>query len=204
MKRILFLLCWSSLTYAQPLNIKKNDGGLFSIGARSTISAFNHGEFGNTGFGIGGQYRIQLSDRVNTDWFLDYITGNMEDLAFRTDYHIGWSVLFYPLKPKVNQVVKPYILAGHCFDYSLLKENSNHSNKMNRWSSAVQGGLGTHINLTQRMDISLVAQYMIHLGTDIHVHQEENSVVFEEEKGGSLEGHLLFHIGLNYKIGDLW
>ena len=94
MKRILFLLCWSTLSYAQPLKIKKNDSGLFSLGARTTISTFNHGEFGNSGFGIGGQYRIQLADRVNTDWFLDYITGNMEDLAFRTDYHFGWSVLF--------------------------------------------------------------------------------------------------------------
>ena len=75
---------------------------------------------------------------------------------------------------------------------------------MDRWSSAVQGGVGTHINLTQRMDISIVSQYMIHLGTDIHVAQIENTVVFEEEKGASLEGHLLFHIGLNYKIGDLW
>jgi hypothetical protein len=28
--------------------------------------------------------------------------------------------------------------------------------------------------------------------------------VFHNEKGASLEGHLLFHFGINYKIGDLW
>jgi hypothetical protein len=54
------------------------------------------------------------------------------------------------------------------------------------------------------MDLSLVTQYMIHLGTHIHAEQLANEIVFTEEKGASLEGHLLIHIGLNYKIGDLW
>jgi hypothetical protein len=203
--RITFLLLFFTIVAnAQPLTLKKNEGGLFSLGARTTISTFNHGEFGNSGFGLGGQFRVQLSDRVNTDWFLDYITSDLDQLAFRTDYHIGWSVLFYPLKPKERQVVKPYILAGHCFDYTVLKENTDHTNQLDRWSSAVQAGIGTHFNITQRMDLSLVTQYMIHLGTHIHAEQLANEVVFTEEKGASLEGHLLIHIGLNYKIGDLW
>ena len=204
MRYLIPFLLVAGIASAQPLTIRKNEGGLFSLGARTTISTFNHGEFGNSGFGLGGQFRLQLSDRINTDWFLDYITGDLDDLAFRTDYHIGWSVLFYPLKPKENQKVKPYILAGHCFDYSILKENTNHFNQLDRWSSAVQAGIGTHFNITQRMDLSLVTQYMIHLGTDIHAEQVGSNVVLTEEKGASLEGHLLIHVGLNYKIGDLW
>ena len=45
---------------------------------------------------------------------------------------------------------------------------------------------------------------MVHLGTDIHTELENGVVVFREENGASLEGHLLFHIGINYKIADLW
>ena len=187
----------------QEMKIKNNDGGIFSLGVRTTISTFNHGEFGNTGTGVGGQFRLQFADRVNSDWFFDYITGNIEDFAHRTDYHIGWSVLYYPTKSS-DVKLRPYFLAGHCFDYTRLTDNSNHNNFIERWSSAVQGGAGVHYNLSRRLDLSFVGQYMIHLGNHVHAHRHGNQVEFHEEKGASLEGHLLFHVGINYKIGDLW
>lgn len=202
----LFISCcllFATIATAQPLNIKKNQGGIVSLGGRTTISTFNHGEFGNTGLGLGGQARVQFADQLNTDWFFDYITGDVDDIANRTDYHIGWSVIFYPTK-KMEVPVRPYILAGHCFDYTKVVDNRNSSNFMERWSSAVQGGAGVHFNLSQRLDLSVVGQYMVHLGTDVHAEMHENVVHFEEEKGASLEGHLLFHVGINYKIADLW
>jgi hypothetical protein len=61
-----------------------------------------------------------------------------------------------------------------------------------------------HINLSERLDLSVVSQYMIHLGTDIHADRHDTEVHFHQEKGASLEGHLLFHVGINYKIADLW
>jgi hypothetical protein len=187
---------------AQPLDIKGNDGGMFSLGARTTISTFNHGEFANTGTGIGGQFRLQFADRVNSDWFFDYITGDIEDFAHRTDYHIGWSVLFYPTEG--GKLFRPYVLAGHCFDYTRLVDNSNSLNYLERWSSAVQGGAGVHVNLSPRLDLSVVGQYMIHLGNHVDAEQLNGTVEFRSEGGGSLEGHLLFHVGINYKIADLW
>jgi hypothetical protein len=202
--RLLLLFCLFGLnSFAQPLNIINNYGGLISLGVRTTLSTFNHGQFGNTGMGVGGQFRLQFADRVNSDWFFDYITGDIEDYASRTDYHIGWSVLFYPTK-KTDVIARPYILAGHCFDYTRLVDNSDPNNFMERWSSAVQGGAGVHFNLSQRLDLSVASQYMIHLGNHVDAHLHGGEVEFHSEKGASLEGHLLFHAGINYKIADLW
>lgn len=193
----------SSLVNAQDIQLKNNQGGLLSLGVRSTISAFNDSKTNNFGKGIGGQFRMQLSERVNTDWFFDYLTSDIGSVAHRSDYHIGWSVLFYPYL-KENQLIKPYIVAGHCFDYSYMAENIDKNNSDERWSSAVQAGIGTHINLSKRMDLSLTSQYMIHLGNHIDPVISSSSIVFQNEGGISLEGHLLLTVGLNYKLIDLW
>ena len=193
----------STLVNAQDIQLKNNQGGLLSLGVRSTISAFNDSKTNNFGKGIGGQFRMQLSERVNTDWFFDYLTSDIGSVAHRTDYHIGWSVLFYPYL-KENQLFKPYILAGHCFDYSYMVDNVDKNNFAERWSSAVQAGIGTHVNITKRIDLSLTSQYMIHLGGHIHPIINQNSVSFQNETGVSLEGHLLITVGFNYKLIDLW
>jgi hypothetical protein len=96
------------------------------------------------------------------------------------------------------------MLTGHCFDYSKIQANSNQFNFAERWSSAVQAGLGTHIRLTERLDLSLTMQYMFHLGKHLHAHWINNEVNYVEEKGSSLEGHLLMNASINYKIGKLW
>ena len=198
------MLIVPSFGYSQPLKIKKNQSGIFSLGVRTTVSTFNGGDFGNNGFGVGGQYRVQFANRINTDWYFDYITANIEDYAKRIDYHIVWSVMYY-FTDKPNPLLKPYILAGHCFDFTELTSNYDASNKASRFSSAVQAGAGVHLNLSERMDLSFVTQYMIHLGEDLHAHRHSDGTVgFEKEKGSGLEGHLLFHIGINYKIADLW
>jgi hypothetical protein len=95
---------------------------------------------------------------------------------------------------------------GHCFDYTHLTDNRDPGNYIKRWSSAVQGGVGMHWNLTPRLDLSFVTQYMFHLGNHVHADRHDDGTVhFHKEKGGaSLEGHLLFHVGINYKIADLW
>lgn len=199
---VLFLLGFFS--FSQELNVKNNYGGMFSLGMRTTLSTFNGHHDESNGLGVGGQFRIQFADRVNSDWFFDYINSEIGDFANRTDYHIGWSVLYYPTSnPK--SFVRPYILAGHCFDYTRIVSKSDRNNLMERWSSAVQGGAGVHFNLSDRLDLSLVGQYMVHLGTEIHTELQSGGIVqFEEGTGASLEGHMLFHLGINYKIGDLW
>lgn len=195
-----------SISNAQPISLHKTRGGLVSLGLRTTYSSFNDGSWSNAGSGTGGQFRVQVSDRLNTDWYFDYITGNISDYAHRDDYHIGWSVLFYLRNNPVEKAptLLPYILAGHCFDYTKQIDNLNTNNFGQRRSSAIQAGIGTHFNITERFDISLVGQYMLHLGTDIHASKEDGVVSFEKESGVNLEGHLLLHVSLNYKIFDAW
>jgi len=196
------ILFYTALSHAQSMSYKGGQGGTFSLGQRTTFSAFNDGGSQKSALGIGGQFRIRLAERVNTEWFADYLPAT-DNYTRREDYHIGWSVLFYPFS-KDNERFLPYVLAGHCFDYTNHVDLSDRSHSINRWSSAVQAGIGTHINLTQRFDISVSSQYMIHLGTDVHSHIENGQVEFEAHKGGSLEGHLLFTVSFNYKIADLW
>jgi opacity protein-like surface antigen len=203
MKYLLLACAFSSgvQLQAQPMNYKGGPGGTLSFGQRATISTFNHGDE-KPAPGVGGNFRIRLSERVNTEWFFDYLPATNQ-FTRRADYHIGWSVLLYPFKTG-NELFVPYVLAGHCFDYTHHTDLSNSANQIERWSSAVQAGIGTHINLTERFDISVAAQYMIHLGTDVHAHIDNGAVEFEQHKGGSLEGHVLLTVGLNYKFTDLW
>lgn len=191
------------LGWSQPLNIKNSQGGIFSLGLRTTVSAFSGENHSDLGSGIGGQFRLQFADRINTEWFLDYLTGIVGDFASRTDYHIGWSVMYY-LTKRPDPIVKPYFVAGHCFDRTVLTENSDRSHSMSKNSSAVQAGVGVHFNLTERFDISLNTQYMMHIGEDLHAHSHDGEVHFERTRAHGLEGHFLMHVGLNYKIADLW
>jgi hypothetical protein len=100
--------------------------------------------------------------------------------------------------------VQPYIVAGHCFDYNKVTLINSPSISVDRWGSAVQAGLATHFNLTERFDITLVSQYMIHLSTVFETHIEPNNISITEGSSTTLHGHLLTTLSLNYKIGKLW
>lgn len=185
-------------------NVINNRAGWFSLGVRSTMNVFSDDGFG---VGAGGQFRLQLTNRVNTDWFADYISVNHHGIA-RSEYiHIGWSVLFYPVKqlqyPKYK--AQPFILAGHCFDYNKMTIYSDPSISKHRWGAAVQMGLGSHFHLSERLDITLMMQYMMHLTKELHP-EKKDDVTYEivAVKGSALEGHLLCTVSLNYKIVKLW
>jgi hypothetical protein len=155
--------------------------------------------------GAGGQFRLQFHDRINTEWFADYMTSKVGSKGNRQDAHIGWSVMFYPLKDKTyTKFMKPYLVMGHCFDYTKVSENADPDNTKERWSSAIQCGAGNHFNITERFDLTFVAQYMFHLGRHVEAHEEEGVFTIHDHGGLSLEGHLLFTLGINYKIADLW
>jgi hypothetical protein len=186
----------------------QDNPGKVSFGLRSTISMFNHGE-NTVGRGVGGQFRIQLLDRLNTEWFADYLPGTLSANANRRDYHIGWSVMYY-LKDhdQFKRSFLPYILAGHCFDYTRI--NVHNGGNFNvayqdpnfRWTSAIQAGLGSHYNITQRLDLSLSAQYMMHFGKHLHLEESGNDITIYREDHGGIEGHLLVTLSMNYKFGS--
>lgn len=201
----LAVLIMPALLHAQQKFEKQ--GGNLSFGIRNTISTFNHGNPKEVGFGIGGHMRIQLVDRVNTEFYADVLPANLYNKATRMDYHVGWSVMYYLIDPKgFTRKFTPYVVAGHCFDFTSIKLNGEGTAPARRrFSSAVQAGVGCHYNITPRFDISLATQYMFHLGKELHAHQEEDgSINIEEHKNAGWEGHLLISVSFNYKFMKLW
>ena len=187
--------------YCQRFDIKNDYGGIISIGSRSTTSLFNDVDKSSLGMGIGGQFRLQITNRLNTEWFFDYLSSNLYDLVARRDFHIGWSAMYYPID-RNNKILNPYIVAGHCFDQTFLKALDNQT--FSRFSSAIQSGIGININIHPRWDITFLSQYMIHLGKDIHVTYDSGNIFFQENSKHGIEGHILLTLGINYKLKDLW
>ncbi|MDZ4847382.1 MAG: outer membrane beta-barrel protein [Chitinophagales bacterium] len=204
MRILIFLLALLQFSLAEAQNTFEKQGGNFSLGMRSTVSAFSHGEK-NVGYGAGGQFRIQLTDRINTEWFLDVLSTNIENKAQRMDYHVGWSVMYYLIDPRAfTRKVTPYVVAGHCFDFTKISINGNNGDAQSRFSSAVQAGVGFHYNITPKLDLSPQVQYMLHLGKDLHAHVTDEGVELEEHARAGWEGHLLFNLSMNYKFAQLW
>lgn len=205
---LIICLLISGISFSQD-TAEGKEGGQFSLGVRNTNSFFT--DAGSPGVGFGGQFRIRMGKRINTDWFADYITTNIQSLGLRRDGHIGWSVLFYLNKhPLMEKKISPYFVAGHCFDFTKVTSLSSSVVARERWSSAVQMGFGAHYNVTERFDITLLTQYMNHFGTDIHTDIETDAsgkkfLAIQQRRGSvGLEGHLLTTISLNYRIADLW
>lgn len=186
------------------------DKGHLQLGLRSTASFFGHDEV--PGMGTGGQFRLQLFDHISTEWFADWITMDLKGAGKRSSAHIGWSVLFYPKK---FQKVTPYLMAGHCFDYNRVTPLSTAfvdrtDETVDRWSSAIQAGIGSHFFLTDRFNISLAAQYMLHLGEHLEYELQPVGEGYylemdpDGDHGAGFEGHVLMTLSVNYRIGDLW
>jgi len=205
MKRYLFFATLSALPssflFAQA---ETNTVGTFSLGTRNTVSMFS--DDAGIGVGIGGQVRVQAGRRINTEWFLDYIPSKNKAISTRQDYHFGWSVMYYPGQTiDFSNLLQPYLLAGHCFDYSKLAAKQDPAVHAERWTMATQAGAGTHINITRDFDCSLSAQYMLHFGKEIETNVDDKGIVsFEKKNPTGPDGHVLLTVSFNYKLGHLW
>lgn len=190
--------------HAQRYNINEKPAGTFSLGTRNTVSMFNEDEA--IGKGIGGQFRIRLGNKLNSEWYFDYISSKNGSLTYRNDYHIGWSLMFYMGNNFYDdRVFQPYFIVGHCFDKSQVTDQQDKTNRAERLSMATQAGAGTHINITPRFDCSLSAQYMLHFGKDIETSvDEEGGLVIQRTDFTHVDGHMLFTISFNYKLFHLW
>lgn len=196
-----------STTLGMTGETKSKESGKLQVGMRSTLSAFS--DEGNTGFGVGGHFRLKLGSRLNTEWFADYITTDIDGLARRRDDHYGWAVQFYPFNYEIKKGgFIPYIAAGHCFDYTQVIKNDVTAYKLGRWSSAITSGAGMHYNITDRFDLSLSALYMMHMGNtitaDVFKGPTGNDEVMIQKADLGLEGHLLISFSLNVYVADLW
>ncbi len=174
----------------------ENQAGNFSLGLRSSLSCFFDGPSTGLGTGGGGHFRIQVIDRVNTEWFADVMTANIMNKAHRTDIHVGKG-----FKRKLT----PYIVAGNCFDETIIKLNGKNGQQGRRFSSMIPAGIGCHYNITPVIDLTATVQYGLHLGNELDTEEnEDGSLSIVEHKNAGWEGHLLVSISLNYKICKLW
>ncbi len=190
------LLLLAVAAFAQPQKTKFKP--VISVGSRNTISAFSSDEA--TGTGVGAQFRVQPGRRINTEWYFDYIFSKTE-FSIRNDYHIGWSLLFYPkTKSEAPGLFQPYLIAGHCFDHTQVFEKNHKANQESRLSLATQAGVGTHINITPRFDCTLAGQYMLHFGKEIEAELENEKVVIYKTNHSGIDGHMLLTVGFNYKL----
>lgn len=205
MRKLMVLFFLSSFLplHSQNFKIKNTEAGILSLGVRSSIGLVNDGKWQKPAFGTGGHFRLQFSDRVNSEWFADHLKADLENYAWRADTHIGWSILF-KIRKNPNHIFQPYILAGHCFEYLKFTDNLLPKNYAERWSASVQGGIGSHFSISERVDISLETQYMLHLGTKIFSFNENNVTTFTKKRGAGIHDHILINISINYKIADLW
>ena len=170
----------------------------FSLGIRTTASYLE-----GWGTGIGGEFNISLSNAVNTEWYADYIYSDIEGLGKRIDYHIGWSVQYLPVSPSSKDQLEPFVEAGHCFDWTTISAYEEDLSA-SRFSSAVQFGGGVKYLLEENLELGLKAQYMIHLGKDLHADVHADHFHIHESEGSELESHILFSFTINYILSDLW
>lgn len=200
---VIFLVCNLLQLKSQDLKLKNSDAGILSLGVRSSIGIVNDGKWQKPAFGTGGHFRIQFSDRVNSEWFADHLKAELENFGWRADTHIGWSIMYY-LRKKPKPFIRPYVLAGHCFEYLKFTDNLFPNNYAERWSASIQGGFGTHLNVNERIDFSIATQYMMHLGTKIIASNINNITTFTKKTGAGIHDHILINFSINYKISDLW
>jgi len=196
---IIFVFFSTPLCMAQKDSISKS--GNFSLGLRNSLGFVYENDWNKLAFGSGGHFRIRFSEKVNSEWFIDYLQGDLYDFGKRTDVHIGWSVMYYPLKKQ--RTIQPYLLAGHCFELLKMEENANFTNNVKRRSASVQAGTGIHFHIVPKADISIEAQYMMHFGTNIDIIRQP-ILVFVKPGGVTLQDHFLLSLSINFYLFDLW
>ncbi|MFQ5334445.1 MAG: hypothetical protein ACE5DN_00055 [Flavobacteriales bacterium] len=162
------------------------------------------------GLGKGTAFRLQISKRLNSEWYGDFIRTQYKNKVFRWDRHLTNCLMYYFRKlDDLEHKIHPFISASvFCLDITEVEEvkPDGGGQKMGRFSFSQQFGLGTHYYLTERADISVYAQYYAHLGNDIHVDEHDDGTIhIAEEKGRiSLEGHMFLVFSVGYRLGDLW
>lgn len=201
---LILLLCYGSCkAQDESTNI---ESGYFSVARRSSISMWGLNEWKPSGLGTGTAFRIQISKRLNSEWYGDFIKTEYKGLAYRFDRHLTNSLMYYLREPEADQVFRPFVSASvFCLDFTRL-QIVGEEEAMQRFSLSQQLGIGSHFFITERFDFSIYAQYYNHLGRDIHVHEHSDGTIEMEEVRGriSLEGHMFLVCSFGYRFIDLW
>lgn len=189
------------VTAQKPLRIKYTTGGIFSLGVRVPFSFEDSPDGVNVGQGLGLQSRIQLGKHYNTEFYGEYLKGRYGDSAIRSNAHIGASFMLYT-QNKLRRV-QPFFFAGPDADFEKLHETIDAGNAASRWNLAAHAGMGMHINVSWRSDITISTAYMLRFGPKIESVTNGDQQVFLANGSGT-DGQLMLTISMNFKMLDLW
>lgn len=190
--------------------ISDDPSGYLSMGARNCISMFTTNGKQFMGTGMGGQFALQIAKNFNSHWFADWITSNISNQAQRADFHSGFSMMPQVFSsPLGNTRLSLYPLAGFCIDYTKFTITSGENissgpNFVERYSFAAQAGFGATIPISEKLDFSLEAHYMLHVGTDVDIAMNGNEVRLIKQQGTNLEGHFVLALSMDFKLFRLW
>ncbi|MCS6917920.1 MAG: hypothetical protein RMK52_06455 [Chitinophagales bacterium] len=186
----------------KPLRIKFTDPGVFGVGIRTAAGLSISDSALRVSEGGGVQARLMVLQRLNTEWYAEWLRGGFSDAAYRTDVHLGLNTLLY--FQRRLQRVAPFVLTGIAADALTLHNRLTARHRTSSWTTALQGGIGFHINLTWRSDLTVSAAYQHHLSHQAILQTEESILAQVPRSGRTGDGHLLVTLSMNYKITDLW
>jgi hypothetical protein len=186
--------------------------GFLSMGARNCVSAFISQGKMYVGTGAGGQFALRIAKNFNSHWFADWIVSNIANKAQRYDFHSGFSMMPEVYSPRVGKThIALFPLAGICIDYTKLSATTGHvatgPSFLERYSFAIQAGIGATVPVSKRLDFSLEVHYMLHIGTCVGIDINGNDVYIHQMRPSEnvcLEGHYVIAISVDYKMFRLW
>lgn len=200
---ILFFFIFSTwVCHTQRLEIYGKRSGLSSVGLMRVSFNSIINENGFPPIGTGAHGRIQLSNHLVYEGFFDFISYS-NDYSRRNDIRFGPNLLIY-FRKKIVPIFQPYLTVGTTVGCDFYFDLSNRKNKRKSWFYGAQIGLGTHFNLTPRVDISLTCQYLISFSRNIETNTTNEVVEYVKAKGYSPRNQLTTVLSINYRIFDLW
>jgi len=178
-------------------------GGKFGLGMRHRLNVF--GDEGIVGVGAGGHFKLSVSPRVNTEWFVDLIQSQGNGDIIRRDYHIGWAVQFaLPKDGFGSHKFVPYLIGGQCFDLTKVGFRGQYESPL-VFSAAAQAGLGVSHFMTPALELNLQSHYMVHLGKHVHANLDGNGIGHVDiDRGTELAGHWLTTFSFTVYFLRLW
>ncbi|MCS6990547.1 MAG: hypothetical protein NZL95_01640 [Chitinophagales bacterium] len=184
------------------MRIKFTDPGVFAAGIRTAAGLTLTDSTLNLAQGVGLQARLLVLQRLNTEWYVEWLRGGFSDEAFRTDLHLGFNILGY--FQRRLQRVAPFLMTGFAADALTLNNRLEARHRTTSWTTAVLGAIGFHINLTWRSDLTIAVAYQHHLVHQALLQTAEGILAQVPRSGRTGDGHLLVQLSMNYKITDLW
>jgi len=187
--------------------------GFLSVGARNCFSSFFSQGKAYVGTGAGGEFALRITKDFNSHYFADWIVSNVNNLAQRFDFHSGFSMMPTVFSPHVGKKqLSMFPLAGICIDYTKMsittgRDSATLPRYVERYSFAVQAGFGVTLPVSRKLDVSLEAHYMLHIGTCVGINIKDNDVrLLEMQPAGNLclEGHYVLAVSMDYKLIRLW